>query len=197
VGYLHGQYVYQRRVTVLVEHLAGVIPPNATVLDVGCGDGLLARRLIHRRADLQITGIDVKVRAGTHIHVDPFDGSHIPWADESFAVVMFVDTLHHTNDPEVLLREAKRVSQQAIVIKDHLRDGWLAYPCLRCMDWVGNARHGVSLPYNYWTRNQWFDAFMTLNLRVEVWKAKLHLNPPLLGWLFDRSLHFISLLRCR
>src|SRR5947207_9680144 len=37
------------------------------------------------------------------------------WAfGKASAVVMFADVLHHTDDPEVLLREAQRVVRQAI-----------------------------------------------------------------------------------
>ena len=67
--------------------------------------------------------------------------------DASFDVVMFVDVLHHTDDPLLLLQEAQRVGK-IILVKDHFRKGFLAGPTLRFMDWVGNAHHGVVLPYN-------------------------------------------------
>jgi ubiquinone/menaquinone biosynthesis C-methylase UbiE len=55
---------------------------------------------------------------------------------------MFVYVLHHTNDPEVLLREAQRVALKAVVLKDHTRNGLLAYTTLRFMDWVGMPTMG-------------------------------------------------------
>ena len=106
-----------------------------------------------------MSGIDVLVRPETKIPVQPFDGQRIPFADGAFDAVSFVDVLHHTDDPIVLLREAVRVAKTAVVIKDHLADGVLARPTLRFMDWVGNAGHGVVLPYNYWTQPQWSRAF--------------------------------------
>ena len=78
---------------------------------------------------------------------------------------MFIDVLHHTSDPRVLQREAARVSRRWIIIKDHARTGLGAGPTLRFMDWVGNARYGVALPYNYWRESQWNQAFAGLNLR--------------------------------
>src|SRR5258705_3325129 len=36
---LHGGYVHKRRVSVLSEWCSNLIPRNASVLDVGCGDG--------------------------------------------------------------------------------------------------------------------------------------------------------------
>jgi 16S rRNA G1207 methylase RsmC len=38
---LHGGYVVGRRVRVLADNLTGLIPPDVSVLDIGCGDGVL------------------------------------------------------------------------------------------------------------------------------------------------------------
>lgn len=197
IARIHGSYVHQRRVRVLRDHLAALIPPNARALDVGCGDGLLAHLILQKRPDLELRGIDILVREQTHIPVDGFDGLVIPHADASFDVVMFVDVLHHTQDPMVLLREAVRVARQAIVIKDHTRNGLLAGFTLRLLDWVGNARHGVVLPYNYWPHQRWCEAFATLALTVGVWKKDLSLYPRPANWVFGRSLHFIARLDVR
>jgi SAM-dependent methyltransferase len=190
---LIGRRVFGRRVEVLCDHMAGLFPPEARVLDVGCGNGLIAHQLGQRRRDLDICGIDVLVPKQTHIPVQRFDGQSIPYADASFDVVMFVDVLHHTADPMALLREAVRVARQSLVIKDHPRNGFLAGPTLRFMDWVANARHGIALPYNYWPRQKWFNAFDELRLTRREWKTKLGLYRPL-GWLFGRGLHFIACL---
>jgi ubiquinone/menaquinone biosynthesis C-methylase UbiE len=189
---IHEGYVFGRRVRSLAENLAALLPPNATVLDVGCGDGALAQRIMGQRPDVEIKGIDVLIRGRTHIPVEKFDGQKIPFADGSFDVVLFVDVLHHMTDPLVLLREAVRVARQGILLKDHTANGILAYPTLRFMDRVGNARHGVVLPFNYWTRQQWMDAFYSLGLSVGAWKKHLSLYPWPANWIFGRSLHFVA-----
>jgi SAM-dependent methyltransferase len=189
---LHGRYVHSRRVRVLCDHLSELIPSNGRVLDVGCGDGLLASLILERRRDAEISGIDVLVREKTKIPVTGFNGSTIPFPDKSFDVVMFVDVLHHTVDPKLLLSEAKRVAAKAILIKDHRLNGFLARPTLRIMDWVSNAPHGIVLPYNYWSHQTWQEAFASLNLSVGFWKQDLQLYPNPANLLFGRSLHFIS-----
>jgi hypothetical protein len=97
----------------------------------------------------------------------------------------------------VLLREATRVARKSVVIKDHNLEGVLAEPTLRTMDWIGNARHGVSLPYNYWTKRRWLDAINELGLEIGFWKASLGLYPWPVTCLFDRSLHFVARLDVR
>jgi SAM-dependent methyltransferase len=192
LGRLHGEMVFQRRTRVLSQQLAALLPEGAAVLDVGCGDGLIDKLIGERRPDVTISGIDLMVRPKTHIPVVQFDGLTIPREDNSVDVVMFIDVLHHTDDPEVLLREARRVARKAVVLKDHTRDGLLAGATLRFMDWVGNTPHGVVLPYNYWTERRWREAFERIGLNPSVWLGKVGLYPPPAAWLFDRSLHFVA-----
>ena len=94
----------------------------------------------------------------------------------------------------VLLREAKRAARKAIVIKDHCSEGLFGYSTLRLMDWVGNAPHGVVLPYNYWSRQQWTAAFAELQLKVSIWQDRLGLYPFPASLAFERKLHFIAVL---
>jgi SAM-dependent methyltransferase len=195
LGVLHGRLVFARRIHVLAKLLADAIPARSRVLDVGCGGGQLDRLLLDLRHDLEIQGIDVLVRPGAAMPVAAFDGRHIPHGDKSFDVVMMVDVLHHTEDPAILLGEAKRVARRCIVIKDHCRDGFLAEQTLRFMDWVGNAPHGIALPYRYWPEVRWRRAFEDLGLRVERWVGQLGLYPWPFAALFGRQLHFIARLR--
>lgn len=194
IATIHDKYVFSRRIQVLAKELAAVIPKNAKVLDVGCGDGNIAGLLMEARPDIRIEGIDVLVRPTTHIPVTQFDGKSIPFPDKSFDAIMFVDVLHHTEDPMVLLSEARRVALSAVILKDHCRDGMLANSTLRLMDWVGNARHGVVLPYNYWPEARWREAFRDLGLVADEWKPKLGLYPWPFSMMFDRRLHFVTCL---
>lgn len=84
------------------------------------------------------------------------------------------------------------MARSAIVIKDHLREDLLANTTLRFMDWVGNRRYGVALPYNYWQRQQWRSAFSTLGLEEEGWVESLLLYSWPLDGFFGRKLHFIA-----
>ena len=195
VGRLHERTIYGRRIERIAATLAPLLPANARVLDVGSGDGHLAAQILAARPDLEIVGIDVLARPRAFIPVELFDGQTIPFADSSFDAVMFVDVLHHTDDPSVLLREARRVSRDSVLIKDHYNDGVGAHLTLRLMDWVGNAPHGVRLPYNYWSRARWSAAWQEERLTVSQLTTNLALYPWPLSVLFDRTLHFVAELR--
>jgi ubiquinone/menaquinone biosynthesis C-methylase UbiE len=154
---------------------------------------VIDRLILEQRTDVSIQGIDVLVRQDTPIPVSQFDGVTIPFSDASFDVVMFVDVLHHTVDPFVLLKEAQRVAG-TVLIKDHFRDGFLSRTALRLMDWVGNAHHGVALPYNYWSRFEWAQAFAELQLKVGATNSRLGLYTRPASWIFERGLHFVAIL---
>jgi len=194
---IHESYVEGRRARRLAGHIADLLPHGARVLDVGCGDGSLAAQVLSRRPDVSLTGIDVLVQPGALVTVEPFDGRVIPYADRSFDAVLFVDVLHHTDDPIVLLREAQRVTREVIVIKDHTANGVLAGPTLRFMDRVGNTRKGIGLTYNYWPRDRWFAAFDQLGLSASEWRDRLGTYPWPASWVFGRSLHFVALLEAK
>lgn len=187
-------WYYNRRIWVLSRHLAKAIPSRGTVLDIGCGDGQLALALMRLRPDLTVEGVDVVPRAKTMIPVTQYDGTRLPFEDKSVDYVTIVDVLHHTNDPTVVLSEASRVARQGVVIKDHLREGFLARETLSFMDWFGNFGDGVPMPYNFLSRSEWQGAFFKSRLQSVDTNEKLNIYLPPARWLFDRRLHFVSYL---
>lgn len=192
---VHNKLVFDRRVRVLSAELATRLPENARVLDIGCGSGDMAVAIMAARPDVSIDGVDVLVRPGTAIEVREYDGETIPYPDGSYDVAMLVDVLHHTDDPASVLAEAARVASHGVLIKDHYRDGTVAGLILRFMDLVGNASHGVRLPYNYLSRTQWGQIWQRLGLTPDRTGEDLHIYPMPFDLLFGRGLHFITLLR--
>lgn len=195
MGRWHHALVFERRARVLAEMLAVQIPPRASVLDIGCGDGTIGSLIQQLRPDVSIQGVEYLVRPDCKMECRAFDGAALPFPDVSFDVCLFVDVLHHTQNPSILLREAARVSRSCILLKDHLDENFLDDCTLRFMDWVGNRPHGVVLTYNYQSRSQWAERFSSCRLAEASWTTNVPLYPPPFGFLVGRGLHFVSLLR--
>lgn len=199
VSTLHAMLVFRRRAQILARTLADAIPDSArSVLEVGCEEGLISALIQRHRPGLMFRGLDPDPPALTCIPVEPYDGTRLPFLDQSFDVVMFVDRLHHAADPAVLLREARRVARLGVVLKDHVRSSRTARMTLRFMDWVGNAYRGGggagAHPPCYLSAAEWQGAFRTTGLTPRLWNDRLGLYPAPASWLFERDLHFVACL---
>lgn len=191
----HTAAVFHRRTRVLAQMLASRIPLQASVLDVGCGDGTIGSLIAQSRPDVSIRGVEVMARPDCKIECGLFDGTSLPFADRSFDACVLVDVLHHTKDVSILLCEAARVSRSYVLIKDHLDENVLDDVTLRFMDWVGNRPHGVTNTYNYQSRDQWSKHFVKCNLVAAGWTTQVPLYPWPASVILGRGLHFVAALQ--
>ncbi len=98
-----------------------MISKGQKVLDIGCGDGLLLEALVKKGA--VVSGVDIseegvkKCRAkGLDVSVSDASHEKLPFPDHSADVVTLLDILEHVYSPEVLLKEAVRVSRGNLII---------------------------------------------------------------------------------
>ncbi len=192
----HDWFIYDRRMSQLSMWITTIIDMFNinNIVDIGAGDGKIDSILI-KKNNIQITGIDVLVRDKTFIPVLEYDGRTIPYHTNEVNTTMMIDVLHHADDPEKLFSEVVRVTDEYIIIKDHILHGWWSLIKLKMMDYVGNRQYNVSLPYNYLTEEQWNKMFEDNNLEIVYYADKLDLYTFLCHIFFDSNLHFVALLK--
>ncbi len=104
-----------------LESIARLVPEGSRVLDLGCGDGAL---MAHLQAERGCSGYgveidDAKVLACLQRGVDVLqfnlDEGLDMFGDQSFDVVLQIDTLQHLRNAEIMLRETARVGRIGIV----------------------------------------------------------------------------------
>lgn len=191
---IYSKLVFSRRAEKLTQALDSLIPASASILDVGCGNGVISWKLRQLHPGRDFTGVEVHERESCMIPCRMYDGKTIPFEPNSFDYVMFVDVLHHTTEAEDLLRQARLIARQGIVIKDHYCESRLNYYTLAAMDWVGNAQYGVALPNRYKAAAEWQAIFARLGLRQARTLEDIGLYPGPLDAVFGRKLQFVSLL---
>jgi ubiquinone/menaquinone biosynthesis C-methylase UbiE len=100
--------------------LSGIVfPEGAHVLEVGCGTGVLTRRLAEMPNIGKIVGVDPapaligearRLAAGLDkVSFEEADGRNLPFEPDLFDVVVFDSTLSHVPSPERAIAEAFRV----------------------------------------------------------------------------------------
>ena len=104
-----------------MELIAELVPKGSRVLDLGCGSGEL---LAHLRDKRQCTGYGVEIadenvlactqRGVNVIQLNLEEGLAI-FEDQSFDVVLQLDTMQHLKNTERMLRETARVGRIGIV----------------------------------------------------------------------------------
>lgn len=106
--------------------IARVLPPRASVLDVGCGNGFIAH---HLAGILRSQVVALDVGAGPKLAIDyvPYDGRHFPLVGETFEAVILCYVLHHAQDAGLVLSEVARVLKPGglVVVYEDMPERWL------------------------------------------------------------------------
>ena len=103
------------------ELIASWIPEGSTVLDLGCGDGVLLAGLAATRnvsgygIEIDDANILASVRNGVNVLQDDLDSGLSTFADGAFDFVILSQTLQAMWNVEGVMREMLRVGRQGIV----------------------------------------------------------------------------------
>jgi SAM-dependent methyltransferase len=167
----------------LVLDMAGGIC-GRQVLDVGCGDGMLAASAAGRGA--HVNGVDTSLEMleaarerasllGPAIRLDRADAEALPFPDASFDVVFAVTVLCFVSDPEAAVREMARVLVPGgrLVLGELGRfSPWAAWRRLRGL--CGNRTWRGA---RFWTIRELEDLVRGGGLKLEVVRGAIYYPP--------------------
>ena len=141
-----------------LDELVAQAAPDS-LLDVGCGEGLLVQRVAQRLPSARVVGTDLQERSiqtGWSRHEAPnlefrtMDGRTLPFADGEFDTVSAIELLEHVPDPEVMLAEMSRCARRHLLASVPREPLWRALNVARgaYVAQLGNTPGHL----NHWSR---------------------------------------------
>ena len=106
-----------------------------SVLDVGCGEGVLTARLASRLAPAPVVGIDVAdpglaahwaARGAANLRFAPMRAESLAFPDGAFELVCALEVLEHVAEPDAVLAEMARVSAGWLLVSVPREPLWRA-----------------------------------------------------------------------
>jgi len=155
--------IAEKRARQMFDRIGSYLKKGDSILDIGCGTAFIARLL--KRKGYKITALDVKNRSWIkEIKPIVYDGKHMPFENDSFDVSLLITVLHHTKNPEEILKEATRISRRIIVVEDVYNSVFQKYLTF-IMDSLVNFEF-FGHPHSNKTENEWENTFKQLNLNI-------------------------------
>jgi SAM-dependent methyltransferase len=155
-----------------VDAAAATLAPSS-VLDVGCGEGVVTERLARRLAPAPVHGVDAdderlaaawSAKETANLSFGTASAYKLPFRDGSFDLVCAVEVLEHLERPGDALAEMRRVSARALLLSVPNEPAWRISHLLagRNLGNFGNTPGHV----NHWSKHAFAD-FVSGYGRVE------------------------------
>jgi len=106
---------------------------HETIIDIGCGDGSVLKRLAETGFGTDLYALEVSeipLRVMRTKEVDRvvggvlFDGYHIPYPDDTFDLAILSHVIEHLEYPRMMLHEAGRIARYVMIevpLEDNIR----------------------------------------------------------------------------
>ncbi len=160
----NGEAMFIASVERLLAKFQYFLDPKDRILDLGSGTCMFTRIL--RSKGYDITPVDIKNKS-YYADVTPiiYDGENLPFKRNSFDVCILIAVLHHTKNPEAVLKEAMRTSRKIILLEDIYTNIFQKYYTF-FIDSLLNKEF-IGHPHSNKRDREWHKLFKKLNLKVE------------------------------
>lgn len=153
----------ERRAEKITQLFENQIPAQSRILDLGGGWGFYSGPLQKRGHQHLI--LDVVNSGYQKAPVVLYDGTRIPFPDQSFEVTILVTVLHHVADPSALFKEVKRVTRGKVIVVEDLYHHSLGRFWTIIRDRILNFEW-LDHPHQFRKHEVWVQFFLEQGFRV-------------------------------
>jgi 2-polyprenyl-3-methyl-5-hydroxy-6-metoxy-1,4-benzoquinol methylase len=168
-----GRFLIQRFLRTLVQLLQQMPVPPASLLDVGCGEGLISRQLRALWPQATINAVDIQMellQVAQQLVPDAGfvagSGYALPLPSASFDLVICTEVMEHLTTPNVALAEFVRVGKGYFLLSVPNEPWWRLANIVRGSYWTAWGNTPGHL--NHWRSNQFVELLSTYMTVVAV-----------------------------
>ena len=187
-----GVTAYRRRTFEMIRSMVASTGGVSSAVDVGAGDGWMAKALMDEGLVASCTPVDVTRRSSVILEPVIYDGERLPFDDGAVDLCYAVDAVHHAADPARLLVEMARITRRFLVLKDHCYESPAGALVLRILDEIGNRRFGIGSPGHYQRGFAWLESLRAQGFVVRTLLHPARCHEGLLA--LTNGLQFVALL---
>jgi 2-polyprenyl-3-methyl-5-hydroxy-6-metoxy-1,4-benzoquinol methylase len=136
----------------------------SSLLDVGCGEGVLVHRWATRLPDARVVGIDLEedsIQAGwaerraPNLEYRVMEGASLPFAADEFELASAIEVLEHLPDPQHAVSEMARCARRHLLVSVPREPLWRMLNLARGAYWsaLGNTPGHL----NHWSRRSFVE----------------------------------------
>jgi 2-polyprenyl-3-methyl-5-hydroxy-6-metoxy-1,4-benzoquinol methylase len=146
-----------------LDELFGAARPGS-LLDVGCGEGILVHRWAQRLGEARVVGIDLEEpsiqtgwaeRKAPNLEYRVMRAENLPFAENEFDLVSAIEVLEHVPDPAHTLAEMARCGQSHLLVSVPREPMWRMLNMARGAYWsdLGNTPGHL----NHWSKRSFIE----------------------------------------
>lgn len=153
------------------------------MIEIGSGPGSVLD--VMRQHNYDVEGLDIKdssFRKDLQPHI--YDGKKMPFAAQSYDVALLPTILHHTPEPDDIIRESARIARRLIIIEDVYEGRFMEWLTKR-MDSLMNLEF-FGHPHSNRSDRQWRSSFAYMGLKLR------HASTHRVGGIFKQAVYVVD-----
>lgn len=168
---IYFEKIYKKVIEVIKNQSNGRLRPQSKFLDVGCGTAEVIFRLAKEFKEVKFFGIDFskgmiekainKTYHLNNVKIIEANVENLPFEDKTFDFILCLDTFHHFYNPDLALKEIRRVLKDngLFLLVDPSPDIFYLKPILKIIKNLESAR-------KYYSKKELVDILNQFNFSI-------------------------------